>query len=337
MILLPAGRALLVITVAVWVFCGPVATARAALEIRVQHTPEVIRVGVTDQIRYTVQLAASGQEERFSFGFQASSFGTWRGRPIEGSPLVFVGETLALTGGTLLGPARQVSGIPACAPGVPLTASTSSHVPGMCSCRRSHRRRDPGLRTHPTPSLARHLLWRHVPGGRPARVRAAQHARRLTARPGDRAACARPARRSHPLEQPAAIVDSVDRRRPRPSRTAHHDPRSDVADAAEGQGCRHGSRPVAVTIKSPDPQDRGAHRPPRTLRAPAAAARQTRRLPSRGVRAAQSRRSRWRLHVPARLPHPVGLFGWSIPEPSRTVVSTLPSRAATTRLGNCLR
>lgn len=119
MILLPAGRALLVITVAVWVCCGSVATARAALEIRVQHTPEVIRVGVTDQIRYTVQLAASGQEERFSFGFQASSFGTWRGRPIEGSPLVFVGETLALTGGTLLGPARQVSGIPACAPGVP--------------------------------------------------------------------------------------------------------------------------------------------------------------------------------------------------------------------------
>ena len=95
------------------------ATSRAALEIRVHHTPAVVRSGVTDQVRYVVELAASGQDERFSFGFQASSFGTWRGQPTEGSPLVLLGETLSLTGGTLLGPARFTAGVPACAPGVP--------------------------------------------------------------------------------------------------------------------------------------------------------------------------------------------------------------------------
>jgi hypothetical protein len=89
------------------------------LEIRVHHTPDVIRVGVTDRVRYTVQLIASGQEERFAFGFQLPSFGTWRGQPTEGSPLGFMGETLGLTGGTLLGPARFSAGSPACAPGVP--------------------------------------------------------------------------------------------------------------------------------------------------------------------------------------------------------------------------
>lgn len=106
------------IAVAVLVCCGPVATSRAALEIRVHHAPDVVRAGITDQVRYTVELAASGQDEHFSFGFQASSFGTWRGQPTEGSPLVFLGETLSLAGGTLLGPARFSSGVPACAPGV---------------------------------------------------------------------------------------------------------------------------------------------------------------------------------------------------------------------------
>ena len=83
------------------------------------HTPDVVRSGITDHVRYTVELAASGQDERFAFGFQTSSFGTWGGRPTEGSPLAFVGETLSLAGGSLLGPARFSAGIPACAPGVP--------------------------------------------------------------------------------------------------------------------------------------------------------------------------------------------------------------------------
>ena len=103
---------------AAWTCVGPTATSRADLAIRVHHAPDAVRSGVTDQVRYTVELAAGGRDERFAFGFEAPSFGTWRGEPTEGASLAFAGQTLSLAGGTLLGPARLSAGAPACAPGL---------------------------------------------------------------------------------------------------------------------------------------------------------------------------------------------------------------------------